>query len=219
MKGADTRCSFSDFSRCHRTIFTKKRKLKPVDEDTKQILAGRTCQKIAQCNIKSICPHHEQELLVKFKFSHPNKKRKCANPLNLAHVCGRKSTFRKVSKDLIARHNLEYLAEVGDDICHKCRKKLEEKSQKKPAEWNPDQPSTSGTVGQDQSSTSSAQVISSPSTAPSRASVERSQHLEDVINAAGESPIQKGTCCAVFSYNITTVLIQVCIGKTIVVID
>ena len=123
------KCSFSGFSACHQRAFTRKKKVKPVASHLLDTLERRSGLKAKF--IKAICPHHEHELLLKFKKTKSVSRAmtKCANPFNRPHRKGKAPKCRPVTETFIEKYKLQGILNTKEALCNVCRKLISKPDQ------------------------------------------------------------------------------------------
>ena len=197
-------CSFTSFSKCHQGKFTKKKRVTAVQESQRQLLAQRAG--ISVSKVKTICDHHEKELLtchlITKKKSISSQLKNCSNPFNIKHKAGRHE-LHGITETLLQKYPvLMGLVEIGDKICTSCRIKARDSigSHAEPTATGEVQggdvdplPSTSRCRALPEGSSSESQTA--PSASSESASPERAVTLEQlntIMTTVGETPIRTG---------------------------
>ena len=197
-------CSFASFSKCHQGKFTKKKRVRTVQESQRQLLAQRAG--ISFSKVNTICDHHEKELLTCYlitkKKSIASQLKKCSNPFNVKHKAGKRE-LRGITETLLQKYPvLMGLVEIGDKICTSCRIKARDSvgSHAEPTATGEAQgadvdplPSTSRCRPLPEGSSSGSQTA--PSTSPESASPERAVTLEQlntIMTTVRETAIRTG---------------------------
>lgn len=107
-------CSFACVSPCHQRIFCRKRGIKCVTADQKEILQLRT--RVSTEDIQTICLHHEQSLIVLFT----KHIKKCSNPFG-KHLKTRTRSLQVITAKFYSKTKcIQGKVAPGEKLCLDC---------------------------------------------------------------------------------------------------